>query len=131
MRVHSTRSSGQERRRSVRCFVSGGMSLLVIAPGRTTPVAPVMRRTFSGNVPMVIISEGVLSSGCATFVKTSGCRVKHRMKGCLTTGLNNGKGVMRLANLDNSAPTVRERRKFVDTVDHCPSVRLLTETSTT
>lgn len=131
IRVHSTNSSGHERTRSVRCFVSGKISLLVVSTGRTTPVAPVIRRTCQGKVPIVAISQGVLSSGCATCVNTSGCRVNHTMNGCVTSHLGKGNGVIRLAKLDNSAPTVRHRRKFVTTVDRFPRVGLVSGTSTT
>lgn len=131
IRVHATGSGDQGRVRSVGCFVSEGISLLVITPGRTTTIAPIIRGTCKLKVPIIMVSHGVLSSHCATFINTSGYRVNGSIKRCVIGHLNKGKGVLRVAKLRNSAPTVRHREKLTSTLGTRPKVRVATDISKT
>lgn len=102
-----------------------GMSLVIITPSGIGSMAPTVRQTCHTRVPIVLFSEGMGASRCATSVNNSGMRTNERMTHFLIEGLSKGNAIIRVANLGSTSPIVRHRHNFRRIVGGCPKVGII------
>lgn len=125
--IRSANDNTQKQIEDIEYFIQNKADLIVVSPNEAYGLVPVIERTMSSNIPVVLLDRKLDTDNYTAYVGADNYDMAHRL-GIYLAGKIHGKGnVVVIRGLQNSTADTERYQGFADALKNYPNIHIVAE----
>ena len=108
----------------VKSLLKKKIDLLIISPNEAEPLTPIVEKTFSGGIPVIVIDRKISSNFYTAYVGADNFEIGRMAGEYIANRLNKKGNIIEITGLAGSSPAIERDRGFKTAIKKYPSIQI-------